>query len=131
MTWVICQKASSMDSSMDNVIYYRKIGSNHIHGKSIALLYEDRSPTHQYTEVSDWKSAKKMLKKRHNTNKVHESSDMFKVWLLPEPTVKDVTPGDGLPRYRHFHCGRCDHKFYSKRETSPLCPMCGDFKSVK
>jgi DNA-binding transcriptional LysR family regulator len=57
-------------------IYYRKVGGR---TKSISRLHIVLSPTHDYTDVNSWEAAKQLLAKRHKTDKVFESSDMFKV----------------------------------------------------
>jgi hypothetical protein len=57
-------------------IYYRKVGG---HSKRITRLNVDLTPTHDYVEVQSWKVAREILVKLHGTDKVFESSDMFKV----------------------------------------------------
>lgn len=71
------------------IVYYRK--SSAFRGmKQISLLEMQENgklkDLHKYTSVSSWKAAKEILKTRHDTDKVHESSDMFKVYL------KEATP---------------------------------------
>ena len=61
---------------LSETIYYRKVGGR---TKRISRLNVDLTPTHEYLEVSSWKAAKELLAKMHDTDKVFESSDMFKV----------------------------------------------------
>jgi len=61
---------------LSETIYYRKVGGR---SKRIGRLNVDLTPTHKYLEVSGWKAAKELLAKMHDTDKVYESSDMFKV----------------------------------------------------
>jgi hypothetical protein len=61
---------------LSETIYYRKVGGR---SKRIGRLNVDLTPTHKYLEVSSWKAAKELLAKMHDTDKVYESSDMFKV----------------------------------------------------
>ena len=61
---------------LSETIYYRKVGGR---SKRIGRLNVDLTPTHKYLDVSSWKAAKELLAKMHDTDKVFESSDMFKV----------------------------------------------------